>query len=166
MIERIVRAIRLDWTVFREIAEDRNALKEAALIVAIVTFLTAVGSGLANRSFVSFIVTWLVAVLVGWLGWAVLTYLVGTVVFKGETDVPAMMRVLGYANAPHLLGLFRFVPCVGPVLPFVGWLLALVAGILAIREAMDFDTADAIVTVLISWVVAIAIRSVFWVFIG
>jgi hypothetical protein len=51
MIERIVRAIRLDWTVFREIAEDQHAMQEAAIIVVIVTFLSAVGSGIAASSF-------------------------------------------------------------------------------------------------------------------
>jgi hypothetical protein len=35
--------------------------------------------------------------------------------------------------------------------------LALLAGIFAIREAMDFDTGKAIVTVLISWVISFAI---------
>ncbi|HSR31942.1 MAG TPA: YIP1 family protein [Anaerolineae bacterium] len=166
MLERIVRAIRLDWTVFREIAQDPNAMKQAAIIVAIVTFLSAVGSGIANQSFVSFIVTWLVAILIGWIGWAVITYLVGTALFKGETNIPEMMRVLGYANAPHLLGLFSFIPCVGWIIAVIGWVLALVAGIIAVREAMDFDTGNAIVTVVISWVIAFAIRAVFWAFVG
>jgi hypothetical protein len=166
MIERMVRAIRLDWTVFGEIAGDRKATKEAAIIVAIVTFLSAVGSGIAHKSFVSFIVAWLVAILVGWLLWAVITYFVGTAFFKGKTDIPSMMRVLGYASAPNLLGLFSFIPCVGWLLPAIGWFLALVAGVLAVREAMDFDTGNAIVTVFISWIIAIAIRVVFWVFIG
>ena len=166
MIDRIVRAIRLDWTVFGEIAKDRDAMKEAAIIVAIVSFLSAVGSGIAKGSFVSFIVGWLVAILVSWIGWAVITYFVGTALFKGETDIPEMMRVLGYANAPHLLGLFSFIPCVGWVFPVVGWFLSLAAGVLAIREAMDFDTSNAIVTVVISWVIAIAVRAVFWLLIG
>ena len=166
MIERMVRVIRLDWPVFREIAKDRNAMKEAAIIVAIVTFLSAVGIGLANQSFASFIVDWLIAILVGWIGWAVITYLVSTVIFKSETDIPEMMRVLGYASAPHLLGLFSFIPCVGWLFPIAGGILALVAGVLAVREAMDTDTGNAIVTVVISWLIAIAIRSVFWVLIG
>jgi len=166
MIERIVRAIRLDWTVFGEIADDPKAMKEAAIIVAIVTFLSAVGSGLANQSLASFIVAWLVAILIGWLGWAVSTYLVGTVLFKGETNIPEMMRVLGYANAPHLLGFFAFIPCVGWLLPVIGWVLALVAGILAIREALDLDTNKAILTGLISWVIVAAIRAIFWIVIG
>ena len=166
MIERIVRAIRLDWTVFREIAQDPKAMQESAIIVAIVTFLSAVGIGLAKQSFGSFIVDWLVAILVGWIGWAVLTYLVGTAIFKSDTNIPEMMRVLGYANAPYLLGLLGFVPCVGWLFPFVGGILALVAGVLAVREAMDLDTGNAIVTVVISWVIAIAIRGAFWIFVG
>jgi hypothetical protein len=134
--------------------------------VAIVTFLSAVGIGLAKQSFGSFVVDWVIAILVGWIGWAVITYLVGTAIFKGDTNIPAMMRVLGYANAPYLLGLLGFVPCVGWLFPVVGGILALVAGVLAVREAMDLDTGNAIVTVVISWVVSIAVRGAFWIFVG
>lgn len=161
MIERIVRAIRLDWTVFSEIARDSGALKEAAIIVAIVTFLSAIGTGIAAGSFGAFVGDWLAGILIGWIGWAIVTYVVGTSLFKGETNIPEMLRVLGYANAPNLLGLLTVIPCVGWLFPLVGALLALVAGILAIREAMDLNTSDAIVTAVIGWIVFIAIRGVF-----
>lgn len=164
MIDRIVRAIRLDWTVFGEIAKDRDALKEAAIIVAIVTFLSAVGTGLAAGSLSTFVGAWLAGILVGWIGWAIVTYFVGTAVFKGETDIPEMLRVLGYASAPNLLGLLSFIPCVGWVFPLIGGLLALVAGIIAVREAMDFDTSNAIVTVIIGWIIVMMIQGVFLIF--
>jgi hypothetical protein len=166
MVDRIVRAIRLDWTVFREIAQDRNAMKEAAIIVLVVTFLSALGGagGLliakvdAGTAILGFFVDWLVnGVLIGWIGWSILTYLVGTILFKGQTDVQAMMRVLGYATAPRLLGLFSFIPCIGWLIAIAGWILSLIAGIIAIREAMDFETGNAIVTVLISWIAAFVI---------
>ena len=160
MIDRIVRAIRLDWTVFREIAKDQNAMKEAAIIVAIVTFFSAVGAGIASGSFTSFLVSWLIAIVIGWVGWAVITYFVGTVLFKGTTDIPEMMRVLGYAMAPSLLGILSFIACIGWIFPIVGWILALVAGILAVREAMEFETGNAIVTVLIGWAVVFVINLV------
>jgi hypothetical protein len=51
VVDRILRAIRLDWTVFREIAEDQDAMKQAAIIVVVVTFLSAVGAGLASQGF-------------------------------------------------------------------------------------------------------------------
>jgi hypothetical protein len=160
MIDRIVRAIRLDWTVFGEIAQDRGALKEAAIIVAIVTFLSAIGTGIAARSLGAFFGDWIAGIVVGWIGWAIITYLVGTALFKGKTDILEMLRVLGYANAPNLLGLLSFIPCVGWIFPLAGGLLALAAGILAIREAMDLNTSHAVVTAVIGWVVFVAIRGV------
>ena len=164
MIERIVRAIRLDWTVFGEIAKDRDALKEAAIIVALVTFLSAVGTGIAARSFGAFLGDWILGIAVGWIGWAIVTYFVGTALFKGETDIPEMLRVLGYASAPILLGLLSFIPCVGPIFPAIGWVLALVAGVIAVREAMDFDTSNAIVTVFIGWIIVVVIKGIFLLF--
>ena len=164
MIDRIVRAIRLDWTVFGEIAKDREALKEAAIIVAIVTFLSAIGTGLAAGSLSTFAGAWIAGILVGWIGWAIITYFVGTALFKGETDIPEMLRVLGYASAPNLLGLLSFIPCVGWIFPLIGGLLALVAGVIAVREAMDFDTSNAIVTVIIGWIIVMMIQGVFLIF--
>lgn len=162
MIDRIVRAIRLDWTVFGEIAQDRDAMKEAAIIVLIVSFLSAIGSGFADRSMSSFISTLIVTIAVGWILWAIITFFVGTRFLGGKTNISEMLRVLGYAGAPHLLGLFHFIPCIGPLLPWVGWILALVAGILAVREAMDFETDRAIITVFVSWLISAGIRLVFW----
>ena len=158
MIDRILRAIRLDWTVFREIAEDQNAMMQAAIIVVVVRFLSAVGSGIASRSFLGFLIPWIVSILVGWILWAAITYFAGTVLFKGKTDIPEMMRVLGYANAPNLLGFFGFIPCVGWVIALAGWILALIAGVFAVREAMEFETSQAIITVVISWVIAFVIN--------
>jgi hypothetical protein len=172
MIDRIVRAIRLDWTVFREIAEDKNAMSQAAIIVVVVTFLSALGGagGLliarvsAGTAFLGFLVDWLVnGVLIGWIGWSILTYFVGAILFKGKSDIPEMLRVLGYASAPKLLGVltvFRFIPCVGWVFALAGlagWVLALIAGIIAIREAQEVELGQAIITVVVSWVIAMVI---------
>lgn len=159
MIARIMRAIRLDWTVFREIAEDANAMSEAAIIVVIVTFLSALGGAIgADSFFLSFFVGWIAAIVVGWILWAVITYFVGTALFKGQTTIPEMMRVLGYASAPQLLGLLSFIPCVGFLFVLAGWLLSLIAGFIAVREAMEFDTGTAIATVVISWIAAFVIN--------
>jgi len=158
MVNRILRAIRLDSTVYREIAEDPNAMSQAAIIVVIVAILSSLGSAIGSGSFfLILIVTLLTAILVNWILWAVLTYFVGTTFFKGKTDIPEMLRVLGYANAPNLLGLFGFIPCVGWIIALIGAILSFIAGFLAVREAMEFDTANAIVTVLISWLISIVI---------
>lgn len=158
MVDRILRAIRLDSSVYREIAEDQNAMSEAAIIVVIVAVLSAFGRAIGSGSFfLTLLLTLITAILVNWILWAVLTYFVGTAFFKGKTTIPEMMRVLGYANAPNLLGVFGFIPCVGWLIALLGAVLAFIAGFLAVREAMDFDTGSAIITVFISWLISIAI---------
>ena len=175
MIDRILRAIRLDWTVFREIAEDQNALREAAIIVAIVTLLSGIGTFIGalitdnsfGTAFLEFLNTWLIyGILLGWIVWAVLTYFIGTTLYHGKTDIPEMLRVLGYANAPNLLGIFGFIPCVGWLIALAGAILALIAGVIAVREAMEFDTTKAIITVVVSWVIAFVLRLIVFAILG
>lgn len=164
MVNRIMRAIRLDPTVFREIAEDQSSMTQAAIIVVVVGLLSAIGGFIQSLVggyafgqavggfFVQLIVS---SILLGWLAWSLITYGVGTLLFKGRTDMREMMRVLGFASAPNLLGFFSFIPCVGWVVALVGSILALVAGVIAVREAMEFDTTKAIVTVVIGWIVSL-----------
>ena len=166
MIDRIMRVFRLDASVFKEIAEDKAAMMEAAIIVVVVHFVAAVGAGIGaaisdvGSPIGAFLVTWIAGVLLSWLLWAVLTYFVGTSVFQGKTDIPEMMRVLGYANAPALLGIFAIIPCLGWIAALVGGILALIAGFIAVREAMEFDTTKAILTVVIAWLISFGVRMV------
>lgn len=165
MLDRVVRVFRLDAAVFREVAEDQGAMSQAAIIVIVVTLLSALGGAIgllfAKASFGSavanFFVSWIVGILIGWIGWAILTYFVGTLLFQGRTDIPEMMRVLGYASAPRLLGVLGIIPCLGWIAALAGAIWALVAGVIAIREAMEFDTGKAVITVVISWVIAFVI---------
>ena len=166
MIARILRAIRLDPTVYREVADDQSAMSQAAIIVIVVTLMSAIGGGIgmlmakasAGKAALGFFSEWLLSgILISWILWAILTYFVGTKLFKGKTNIPEMMRVLGFASAPRLLGLFGFIPCVGWLISLVGAILSLIAGFIAVREAMEFDTRNAIITVVISWVISFII---------
>jgi hypothetical protein len=68
--------------------------------------------------------------------------------------------VLGYASGPRVLGVLSFIPCVGPLIGLVGAIWALVAGVIAVREALDFDTTKAILTVIIGWVAILVISAI------
>jgi hypothetical protein len=168
MVERIPRVFRLDFTVFRDIAVDENALTEAAIIVVVVTLLSALGGAVGaliagvgfGSVFVGFIAAWIFGILFSWVLWAVVTYFVGTMLFQGKTDIPEMLRVLGYADAPLLLGVFGVIPCVGWIASLVGAILALIAGVFAIREAMEFDTSKAIVTAVIGWIIVLILGGI------
>jgi hypothetical protein len=59
-----------------------------------------------------------------------------------------------------VLGVLGFIPCVGGLAGVVGAIWALVAGVIAVREALDFDTTKAVLTVIIGWVIVFAISIV------
>jgi hypothetical protein len=161
MIERIVRVVKLDATVYAEIEQDEAANVEAAIIVGVASLLTALGSAIAlwvaghtlGRGLATFFVTLILGVGLNWLLWAYVTMLVGTKLFGGETTFAEMARTLGYANAPRVLGILSAITCLGAIIGFVAWILSLVAGFFAVRESLDLPTDKSIITMVISGVI-------------
>jgi len=78
-----------------------------------VSLLSGIGAGIRGRFFSHVVWELIAGVVLGWLLWSVVTYFIGTSLFGGKTTVEEMLRVLGYASAPRLLGFFGFIPCVG-----------------------------------------------------
>jgi hypothetical protein len=152
MLQRILRIIKLDFSVFREIESDPDATGEAAIIVALTTFLSAVGSAVASQHAVRSFIGSLISGLVGWVVWAVVTFYIGRGIFKGKGSLEGMLRVLGYASAPNILGFFGFIPCLGWIASLAGFFLALIAGIMAIKEGLDLDTGSAVGVAVVGWI--------------
>ncbi len=144
MIGRIMRLVRLDSTVFEEIAADPNATIEAVVIVTISASLSALGFAILSESVLPSFIGGLINGLAGWVVWSAVTCFVGKSVFRGRGTLEQMLRVLGYASAPNALGIFAFIPCVGLLAAFGGWLIFLVAGVLAIKETLDVNLSTAI----------------------
>ncbi len=156
MLDRLMRAIRLDSKFYRQAADSPTLSGEAALVAVGVALLAALGGALTSaRPVVMLLVELANGLVFGWLLWALISFLVGTAL-GGRSGVGEMARVLAYASAPRLLGVFGFIPCVGWAFSLAGWLLSLVAGIIAIRESMEFGTGRAVVTAIIGWLVYIA----------
>jgi hypothetical protein len=167
MIERMQRAARLDVTVYNEVEQDTSATTEALQVVVLAAACSGIGSVLGTILFgggaqgqggaltVAFIAT-VLATLVGWVVWSYITYFVGTMM--GGTATPGeMLRTLGFAMTPQVLGILGFIPCIGSLIVFAAWLWSLVAGVIAVREALDFSTGQAIVTCIIGWFVMVAL---------
>jgi uncharacterized membrane protein len=156
MLDRMVRAVRLDRTLFRQVADNPEYQNEAVIIAVIVSAIAAVGSLFApENGVVLFIMQFLNGLLFGWLLWAAVAYFVGANLFKGRSSVGEMMRTLAYAGVPRLLGVFGFIPCVGWIVAVVGWVLSVIAGVIAIRESMEFDTTNAVITAVLGFLLFI-----------
>jgi hypothetical protein len=149
MLERIIRLIRLEPSVFGEIESDPQATTQAAIIVTVSSLLSALGLAMISPTPATSFIGGFVNGLAGWIIWSAVTYALGKSLFSGGGTFEQMLRVLGYASAPSFLGVFAFVPCLGLFAGFAGWLISLIAGVMAIREALDLGWAAAIVVVVI-----------------
>lgn len=161
MLERMIRAARLDVALYEEVEADSSLNTEALQAVVVVSVLAGLGSGLQSLSrqgggltglILGLIVGALIAV-VGYLVWAWLTYFIGTRLFRGTADYGELRRTLGYAYSPNAVAVLRFLPGIGGLLAIVASIWALVAGVVAVRQALDFDTGKAILTVIGGWIV-------------
>ncbi len=164
MIERIIGVFRLDAGTFEQVEHDESAMSQAAMIVLAVAVASGIGGligaligdGNAIMAFVGSVI----AAFVGWLVWSAAVYFVGTSFFEGQADMGEMLRVVGFAYAPQLLGIFVFIPCIGWLISLAGWVWSLAAMVVAIREGLDVDTGKAIITAIIGWVVVVVLNIV------
>jgi hypothetical protein len=148
MLERMKRAALLDSHVYEEVEADTTATGQAAAVVAIV----AVAQGLGAASLgPSGIIAATIAALVAWLVWAGVTYLIGDKILGGTATWGELLRTLGFAQSPGLLGILAFLPLLGGLIRFAITIWVLIAGIIAIRQALDFGTGKAIFTAVIGW---------------
>lgn len=150
MIDRMRGAALLDIPTYEDVEADKTATGQAGTVVAIVAVASAIGS-YANG--VPGIIVALCASLIGWLVWAGVTYLIGDKLLGGTATWGELLRTLGFAQAPGVLAVLGIIPGVGGVIRFVVSIWVLVAGVIAIRQALDFSTGKAIITALLGWLV-------------
>ena len=148
MVARMKGAAMLDVHTYEEVEADSSATAQAAGVVLIVALAQAIG-GVAYGDLR--IVGAAVAAVVGWLLWSGITYLIGDKLLGGTATWGELLRTIGFAQTPGLLGILGGIPLLGWLIRLVVFLWLLVAGIIAIRQALDFGTGKAIATAVIGW---------------
>ena len=160
LVERMVRAARLDVTLYNEVEHDDTATTEALYVVVIAAVASGLGTLLGSfgegRGLVG-LASEVLTMMLNWVIWSYVTYFVGTRLFHGTATPGEMLRTLGFAMAPGVLNVLGFLPCIGGLVRLAVLIWMLVAGVVAVREALDFDTPKAISTVLVGWVAMLLI---------
>ena len=107
---------------------------------------SGIGSSIGGGGFIGNFISTLIWGFVGWLLWSVVTYFVGTALFKGQATVGEMLRVIGFAYAPQFISI---IPCIGWI---VGLIWTLAAGFVAVRQGLDLDNMKAFFTIVIGFI--------------
>lgn len=156
IIDRMRGAAMLDIATYEEVEADTTATGQAAIVVVISAIASAIGA--AGPGGPGFLGT-LIGALVSWVLWAGLTYLIGDKVFGGTATWGELLRTLGFAQAPRVLLVLGIIPVFGLLVWLAVAIWVLIAGIIAIRQALDFSTQKALLTALIGWVVIMVVSA-------
>lgn len=159
IVDRMLRAARLDVQLYEEVEADQGALGQAMGVVALSS--VAAGIGAPDGGGLGTIIIGTVASLLGWFVWAYLTYLIGTRILpepETHADLGQLLRSIGFSSSP---GLIRIVGIIRPLAGLVFLVAAiwmLVAMVIAVRQALDYkSTGRAVGVCVIGFVVQLAI---------
>ncbi len=161
--DRAIRAACLDPDLYEEVEADRDSLGQAALLVVLSSVAAGIGvTGMAGPAALVFAS---VAALLGWVLWAALIYFIGARLLpepQTRTDLGELLRTVGFASAPGVLRVLGVVPVFGPLLVVLVSIWMLAAMVVAVRQALDYEsTLRAIGVCLIGFVSQGIILAVF-----
>lgn len=161
MLQRMWLASKLDVPFYERVEADPHYTREAFFVVLLVALLSGIGAvAMAGASTADLFLGFFGAIL-GWVAWAGITLFIGLHLTRGaetQSDMGEMLRVLAYAQSPQVLVVFAFVPIFGKAIVAVAAIWSLIAGVVAIRQALDFSTGRAILTVIFGWIVVATLQ--------
>jgi hypothetical protein len=159
MVDRMIRAAKLDPQLYEEVEADKGALGQAMAVVVLASVAGGVGSGRLGG--LSGILIGTVGALIAWFIWAALTYFIGTKILPEPTtraDVGELLRTTGFSSSPGLIRVLGLVPGLTGIVFFVSGVWMLTAMIIAVRQALDYrSTFRAVGVCIIGWVVQVAV---------
>jgi hypothetical protein len=161
LTDRMIRATKLDPAIYEEVEHDSTAMGQAAAVVVLSSIAAGVGS-VAQAGLATGLVLGTIAALLAWLIWAFLTWIIGTKLLPEEAteaDMGQLLRTLGFASAPGLLRVLGLIPGIGPLLVLACNIWMLAAMVVAVRQALDFEsTGRAVAVCLIGFLVLIVVQ--------
>lgn len=164
ILKRMIRAAKLDSTLYEEVEADEAATAQALTVVVIASVCSGIGNAVVTG--ITGLVGGVILALVVWLIWSFITYLVGTKVFGGTASYGELLRTIGFSDSPGVLLIFSFIPIIGVLILFIVWVWELVAMVVAVRQALDFSTGKAILTCIVGFIVFVLIAIILFRFIG
>ena len=159
MVDRMIRAAKLDAQLYEEVEADKGALGQAMGVVVLASIAGGVGSG--GLGGFSGILIGTVGALIAWFIWAALTYFIGTKILPEPTtraDVGELLRTTGFSSAPCLIRVLGLGPCLTDIVFLVSGVWMLTAMIIAVRQALDYQsTFRAVGVCIIGWIVQVVV---------
>jgi len=154
-LDRIVRAAKLDVNLYEEVEADKSAMSQAMGVVV----LSSVAAGIGSIGTIGTkgIIIGAITALVAWYIWAYITYVIGTKMLpepQTEADHGELLRTIGFSSSPGLLRILAVIPGIGGIIFMIASVWMLVAMVIAVRQALDYQsTLRAVGVCTIGWII-------------
>ena len=154
-IDRMVRAAKLDVNLYEEVEADKGALGQAMGVVVLSSIAAGVGS--IGQVGVKGIFIGTIIALIAWYVWAYITYFIGVKILpepQTKADHGELLRTIGFSSSPGLIRILAIIPGLAGILYIVTSIWMLVAMVIAVRQALDYQsTLRAVAVCIIGWVI-------------
>ena len=151
--KRVIRAMKLEAALYEEVETDRGATAQAIGVVMLSGIAAGIGS--SGRGLTGGLIVLTTMSVLAWVAWAWVTYVVGTKVLPGsrtEADVGQVLRTVGFSSAPGVIQILGVIPILAEGIFFIAGVWMLVAMVIAVRQALDYEsTARAVGVCFIGW---------------
>jgi hypothetical protein len=168
VLDRLIRLVRLDTTVFEEARDDVTGTIPAAAI-ALISFLIAgfggwlwwVVQGYGDKTKV-FWQSFLLGSIFGfgmWVAWIAIAFVILVNVFRYSVNFERMLRSCGYAAVPVVVSFFMFIPGINIGIGLAGFALLFLTMDVGIQVAVDAQPGHVILATFAGFVVFCAVLS-------
>ncbi len=157
LLSRSLRALRLERSLFGEVADDPKATGQALLIFVLFGAASglsdALNQSLPGAPITKFVLDTLSTVLV-WAFIILLATLAGRAL-KGRGTFARSFRAVGFAHIPESLTWLHIIPVAGPLFNIVGTVMLLVATWLALQESLRISRWRALLIPLVALIIVV-----------
>ena len=140
-VNRIIRACRLDVSLYEEVEADKSATIQAATVVVLSTLALGVGTFLTYGAFNILVPVF--TALLGWLVTSLLIYFVGVKLFPDsntKSNLGELLRAIGFSYAPGLIRVFAFNQDFLVITFYVSGVWSIIAMVIAVRQSLDYKS--------------------------
>ena len=123
-----------------EVEADKSATLQAALVVVLSSIAAGIGAISLGAS--NFLMAPILS-LISWYIWAYLIYFIGAKLFPEKNtsaDHGQLLRTIGFSSAPGLIRVIGFTPELMSVTFIFSGIWMLVAMVIAVRQALDYES--------------------------
>ena len=140
IFNRMLRASKLDVELYEEVEADKSLLTEAMVVVILSSLASGIGSW--SMGFGELFTT-TIGELISWYVWAFIVYLIGTKLLpepQTVADHGELLRTIGYSSAPGVIRIFKLILPFDGAIDFLAIIWMLTAMIIAVRQALDYES--------------------------